>query len=90
MHSVKKDPGNIIRHYAVIEKVPGKNIIALKMHPGRIKGLERQYLRELGKIIALTYVCAIPDRTSDNIIWNNPKYDIKLTTFDFAKSFLLY
>jgi len=57
------------------------------MNPRYIKGLERQYLEELGKLVAFTYVCAIPDRTSDNIICDKTGYEIKLTTFDFAMSF---
>jgi len=78
---------DVSKHYAVIEKVPGRNIIYLKMNPRYIKGLERQYLEELGKLVAFTYVCAIPDRTSDNIICDKTGYEIKLTTFDFAMSF---
>lgn len=81
-----KGAGSSSKDYAVIEKVPGKNIIYLKMNPRQISGLERQYLRELGKIVAFTYACAIPDRTSNNIIFDKKGYEIKLTTFDFAKS----
>jgi len=81
-----KVAGSSSKDYAVIEKVPGKNIIYLKMNPRQISGLERQYLRELGKIVAFTYACAIPDRTSNNIIFDKKGYEIKLTTFDFAKS----
>lgn len=76
-----------LKHYAIIQKVPGRNIISLRLNSRYIRGLERQYLKELGKIVAFTYICAIPDRTSDNIICNKIKYDIQLTTFDFAKSF---
>lgn len=82
-----KSPSGMKKHYAVIKKIPGKNIIALKVNPKPIKGLEKKYLKRLGKIIALTYVCAIPDRTSDNIIMDKIGNEIKLTTFDFAKSF---
>jgi len=82
-----KSPSGLLKHYAVIAKIPGRNIIALKMNPHYIEGFERSYLKRLGKIVALTYLCAIPDRTSDNIIWDKVGNEIKLTTFDFAKSF---
>lgn len=82
-----KDSSDAVRYYAVIEKIHGKNITALKVNHSPIRGLEYKYLKELGKIMALTYVCAIPDRNSNNIIWDRIKDELKLTTFDFAMSF---
>jgi len=86
-HFKVQGPQNLPKHYTVTEKIPGRGMIYLKMNPKYIRGIERRYLERLGKIIALTYVCAIPERTSDNIIWSKIGNEIKLTTFNFANSF---
>lgn len=75
------------RNYAVIEKVHGLTMGALMLKPVKIRGQESQYFRELGKIAALAYICAIPDRSMENIIVDKVEGNIKLTTYDFETAF---
>lgn len=82
-----KNPENEIKNYAVIEKVKGMSTTALRASPVKIRGLEAQYFRELGKIIALTYICAIPGRNTDNIILSRTEKDLKLKTYDFEGAY---
>ncbi len=82
-----EDQKNEIKNYAVIEKIQGRAVSTLKLHPFKTPVFEIQYFRELGKVMALSFICAIPDRTTDNIMYVRNINDIKIATYEFENAF---
>jgi len=75
------------RNYAVIEKPRGRSVMMLRLCPFKIQDFEAQYFRELGKIVALVFICAIPDRNAENITGDKTGGTLNLTTCDFSDAF---
>jgi hypothetical protein len=81
-----KGTENKTKYYTVAEKVSGMNLSMFKFFMN-VPGFQKKYFNELGKIVAFAYVCALPDRGSENIVWIKTENTIKLMTFDFDNAF---